>query len=625
MSYQLRSKLREVYVLFSWYRRLLSALILAKIYRPALIHTKFIAITGSAGKTTTKDLSQLILSSSFPSTSTPETQNTPIIIAKTILATKRQHKFCILELGAFRIGALDLPLWLVKPKIAVLTTIQKDHFRAFKGRGLDGIAEEKAKLIAAVPKDGTAVLNIDDPRVREIGKQCKGKIIWIGKDKNATLRLLDASSRYPESLTLNIEYQGTKHTVVTGLHGTQLATSVLCALGVALAAGIPLEQAITRLRKSVPTEGRMQLVVMEDGVTFIRDDMKAPAWSLSMALQFLGEATAARKIAVIGQISDFSGDDSAKYKQFAKQVREYADLVIFIGPNAYRALRARKDENDHALQGFLTLKEAADYLRKTLCSGDLVLLKGSNKADHLLRLILDRQQPIQCWRERCGFEHFCDSCVYLYCNDLVTNSSLDLQTEFKNQLAEVASQEDGDAPFIIVGLGNPGTEYKNTPHNIGYFVLDRLAENSEAVWQEIDEGQICSIQLAGKSVNLFKAAAYMNETGTSLRRYLAKTGFSPKQCILIHDDADIEFGKIRTKSEGSDAGHLGVRSCLIALGTNQVKRLRLGVKSSGKARDTRKRVLTNFSQEEQLMLLQIVADTIVILGKTVSDANLKQK
>ena len=119
-----------------------------------------------------------------------------------------------------------------------------------------------------------------------------------------------------------------------------------------------------------------------------------------------------------------------------------------------------------------------------------------------------------------------------------------------------------------MGLGNPGAEYRNTPHNIGYFVLDCLAEKYGAVWQKTDEGQICSIQLEGKSINLFKATAYMNETGPRLQRYLAKTGCLPKQCIVIHDDTDIEFGKIYVKSDGSDAGHLGVRSCLIALGTD---------------------------------------------------------
>lgn len=621
MLHQLRAGIKEFYAIFSWRKRLLLIFVQAKLHRLRLAQTQFIGITGSAGKTTTKELCNLILSGSYPVMTTPQSLNTSIIVAETMLATEKKHKFCIMELGAFKPGALDLPLRLVKPEIAVLTNIGKDHFRAFKGESVEGITREKAKLIEVLSENGTAVLNIDDPRIKEIGKRCKGRVIWVGKDKGATLRLLDVASSYPQPLTFTVEYEGIAHKVITGLHGMHLATSALCALGVALAAGITLEQAIPRLAQAIPVEGRMQPVVMDDGVTFIRDDMKAPAWSLPMVLDFLSEATAARKVAVIGSISDFSGDLSDKYRQFARQILQHADLVVFVGLNAHRALRARQNENDSSLQGFLTLKEASLFLQKILQPGDLVLLKGSNKSDHLQRLILDRYKPIQCWRERCGFEHFCDSCSYLYCDDSAAGRGSGIQTGPEIPSAAVVSRREGAVVPVIAGLGNPGTEYKNTPHNIGYFVLDSLAANHGAVWQEMDEGQICSIQLAGKPVSLFKAAAYMNETGPKLQHYLVKTGCSPEQCIIVHDDTDIEFGKICVKSDGGDAGHRGVRSCLVALGTDQVKRLRLGVGLPGKTGSAKRRVLTNFSREERQQLTQIVEDAVVILGKTLSAFN----
>lgn len=260
-------------------------------------------------------------------------------------------------------------------------------------------------------------------------------------------------------------------------------------------------------------------------------------------------------------------------------------------------------------------------MQKTLRSGDLVLLKGSNKSDHLQRLMLDRYKPIQCWRERCGLEHFCDGCIYLYRDDSIADVDLDIQTGSKIQSIAVVSKKEGGAIPIIVGLGNPDAEYRDTPHNIGYFILDSLVENHGAAWQEIDEGQICSVQLGGKLVSLFKAGAYMNEIGPKLQCYLAKTGCLPEQCIIVHDDTDIALGKIYVKSDGSDAGHLGVRSCLVALGTDQIKRVRLGVGLPGGKRDTRKRVLTNFSREEQRQLPQVAEDAVAILGKMLSTFN----
>jgi len=155
-------------------------------------------------------------------------------------------------------------------------------------------------------------------------------------------------------------------------------------------------------------------VTGDDGVVFIRDDMKAPHWSLNEPLAFLREARADRKVAIVGTISDSSMDDTKKYKKFCRQIREFADLVVFVGPHAHRALRARQTETDTAIQGFSSIRYAATYLQTELRKGDLVLLKGSNQADHLVRLIINRSRPIQCWKDRCKVEVFCDMCPKLY-------------------------------------------------------------------------------------------------------------------------------------------------------------------------------------------------------------------
>ena len=113
-------------------------------------------------------------------------------------------------------------------------------------------------------------------------------------------------------------------------------------------------------------------------------------------------------------ISDSSADKSLMYKRFCRQLREVAEIVVFVGPHAYRALRSRKDENDMSIQGFSSIREAAMYLQTELRKGDLVLLKGSFKADHLLRLILNRTNPVQCWKDQCDVDVFCDKCPQLY-------------------------------------------------------------------------------------------------------------------------------------------------------------------------------------------------------------------
>lgn len=384
----------------------------------ALVHSRklkkvcFVGITGSAGKTTAKDLSAHILRSVGKCYSTPSSLNYPDGIAKILLKVTPRHRFCVLEVSGGTPGEMDRPLRLFTPNIAVLTIVARDHFKAFKS--LEAIAREKGKLVSALPADGVAVLNIDDPLVRAIGENCNRQVIWVGEAEGATLRLRSARSSWPEPLTLEVEYKGELYPIRTGFHGKHLALSVLSALGVALAAGVPLSSAITAIAEVKPAEGRMQAVPTEEGVTFLRDDWKAPHWSFAAPLEFMKEATAKRKILVIGTLSDYSQSASKLYPKVARQALEVGDIVIFVGSHALRASKARRDANNENLHTFTDIDEAATFLNALLEPGDLVLLKGSNKADHLVRLMHNWQKPINCWLSRCGVQNFCGDCPALY-------------------------------------------------------------------------------------------------------------------------------------------------------------------------------------------------------------------
>ena len=387
-------------------------LVRAGRHRSKLKHVNFVGITGSAGKTTTKELTAAILARFGPCRKTEASYNMTTDVIYAVLNTKDVHHYCVAEIGAYGPGTMDVPLQVFQPSIAVVTLIGKDHISAYKQ--MDKLVAEKEKMIAALASDGTAVLNMDDPAVRGIGHRCDKRIIWFGRDPDATLRLLEASSRWPDPLCLSFRYQGTTYEVRTQLHGTHMTTAVLASLGVALAAGLPLQQAIEVISQQKPSEGRMQPVASDDGVVFIRDDIKAPYWSLDVALAFMKNARAERKIAILGTISDSSSDDAKKYKKVCRQARTLVDQVIFIGPSAHRALRARTDENDRSIQGFPNPHAAWLYLQSELRKGDLVLLKGSNRADHLVRLLLHREKPICCWANRCSIDIFCDHCPRLY-------------------------------------------------------------------------------------------------------------------------------------------------------------------------------------------------------------------
>jgi peptidyl-tRNA hydrolase, PTH1 family len=175
---------------------------------------------------------------------------------------------------------------------------------------------------------------------------------------------------------------------------------------------------------------------------------------------------------------------------------------------------------------------------------------------------------------------------------------------------------------LIVGLGNPGNEYKDTRHNIGFMVIDRLA----SLWQ---------INLApdrkfqgiygdgrypnGKKIRLLKPTTYMNLSGQSVRSLLDWYKLSPRSVLAIYDDMDLPFGKIRLRSSGSAGGHNGMKSLISHLGTQDFPRLRVGIGRSNHAAPTAiSHVLGSFNVEEtQAMpqVLRLVQDAIIDLSR----------
>jgi aminoacyl-tRNA hydrolase len=571
---------------------------LAFVYVKRLKTVRFVGITGSAGKTTTKDVSANILRRAGECFSTPGTENYSHSIAKLLLRIRPSHRFCVLELSGGNPGELDKPLRLFTPNIAVLTLVARDHFKAFKS--LEAIAREKGKLVSALPADGVAVLNIDDPLVKAIGESCNRKVIWVGKADGATIRLLNARSRWPEPLTLEVEYEENIYQIKTGFHGKHIALSVLSALGVGLAAGVPLASAISAIAEVRPAEGRMEIVSNENGVTFLRDDWKAPHWSLSAPLEFMAEAEARRKIIIIGTLSDYSLSASKLYPKVARQALEVADIVIFVGPHAPRAAKAKRATGAENLHTFSEIREASAFLNALLEQGDLVLLKGSNKADHLVRLMYNTQNPVSCWASRCGVGDFCGSCPRLYKS--VTASAT---------IIPLAGSDSGRK--VIVGLGNPGSGYENTPHNAGYMVLDRMAKKANGLWVSCPEGTVCEVDIAGETVSLFKPSAKMNNSGLPTRQFLDRMGTAIDDCLVVHDEMDLPLGQVKLKPGGGDAGHNGLKSLVASLGSHEIKRLRIGVRRPDNAKTAKDSVLQSFSDANETALDQGLDRAVDIL------------
>jgi UDP-N-acetylmuramoyl-tripeptide--D-alanyl-D-alanine ligase len=365
--------------------RLRAGVAAATLHRRRLGAVRFIGVTGSAGKTTTKELIAAALGSELRGRKSPGEGNGMAVVAKTVLRTAKRDDFCVVEVAAgARPGLVAETARMIRPNIAVVTNVGSEHHTAFRTR--ERTAAEKRALVDAVMDDGVAVLNADDPYVIAMAEGFSGQVITFGCSPGATLRAEEVQSKWPEPLSFTLHTRERSLPVRTRLYGKHWVSSMLAALGVAAAMDVPTERAVDALATVGPVPSRMR-PIYRNGFTFIQDNVKAPFWAVGAALEFLADARALRKVAVIGTISDYGGSATPKYVKVARRALDVADEVVFVGPNARHALKAGKDSRPGALLTFATVQEAGEYLRASLREGDLVLLKGSERADHLNRLL----------------------------------------------------------------------------------------------------------------------------------------------------------------------------------------------------------------------------------------------
>jgi PTH1 family peptidyl-tRNA hydrolase len=155
----------------------------------------------------------------------------------------------------------------------------------------------------------------------------------------------------------------------------------------------------------------------------------------------------------------------------------------------------------------------------------------------------------------------------------------------------------------IVGLGNPGPEYRNTRHNVGQRVVDALAHRIHARFERDSGHAVAAGRWQGEPLYLIKPGSFMNVTGAPVARLARKLHLGPADLVIVFDDLDLPLGKVRVRTSGSAGGHNGVRSLIAAFGTNDLRRVKIGIGRPGRPGEDRDRVsdhvLSPFFPEEQ--------------------------
>jgi len=335
-----------------------------------------VAITGSNGKTTTKELTAGVLGTRWEVLRPERSFNNQWGLPLTLLRLAPEHQATVLEIGTNARGEIAALTALASPTVGVVTTVAAVHTE-FLG-SLDGVREEKAGLVRALPADGVAVLNADDPRVAGMAGDTRARVVTYGRAATAHVRAVGDVLDDEEGLTLTLETGGERQPVTLALAGRHNVGNILAAAAVGVALGFPLGEIVLGLAGVRPVAGRCVWRRAGD-VTILDDTYNASPVSMRAALDTVATHRRGRRlIVVLGDMLELGsiGDDA--HREVGRQVAALpADELIGVGRAMTLAVEAARAAGLAEARHLTTFEDTVAHLLKRLTAGDLVLVKGS--------------------------------------------------------------------------------------------------------------------------------------------------------------------------------------------------------------------------------------------------------
>lgn len=337
-----------------------------------------VGITGSAGKTTTKDFTAALLATRYDVLKTEGNFNNHLGLALSLLRLEPGQDAAVLEMGMSAPGEIRRLTGIAPPDVAVITNVHPVHLEFLKT--LEAVAAAKAEILEGLKPGGTAVLNGDDPFTARIAPVWSGRTIRFGLAPGCDIRAENIRSLGYDGFAFDIVYGGERHGVRFPFLAETAIFNLLAALGAARALELPwdgLRPAVEVLR---PASNRGRPHHLARGIVLIDDSYNSNPRALEAAIRSYGRLPARRRIAVLGDMLEL-GEAAPAYHELAgeRAAREGWDILAAVGPLAARtAAGARRAGMDPAaLHAFATSEEAAPAVLALLRDGDLVLVKGS--------------------------------------------------------------------------------------------------------------------------------------------------------------------------------------------------------------------------------------------------------
>jgi len=350
---------------------------------------RVIGITGSVGKSTTKELIAEVLSTRFRTLKNQGNLNNEIGLPLTMLRLGPGYEKVVVEMGFYYLTEISQLCEIALPQVGILTNIGTVH--AERAGSQEMIAKGKSELVQALPAapEGMAILNLDDPWVTAMANQTKARVFFYGLNPQSELWADNISSDGLKGINFHLHYHGETYVTHAPLIGQHSVHTILRAVAAALVEGMPIEEAITALQHA---SGQLRLVAAhtKEGALLLDDTYNASPESTLAALNLLSELPG-RKIAVLGGMFELGEYEKEGHEKVGIRAAEIVDELITLGDLAKMIASSALDSglDSRSITALDDTEQVVNMLQSTLKQGDVVLIKGSHglRMDHIVQAL----------------------------------------------------------------------------------------------------------------------------------------------------------------------------------------------------------------------------------------------
>ena len=348
---------------------------IARFWRRKL-DIRVIGITGSVGKSTTKETVAEVLNQRYHTLKSPGNQNNEIGLPLTILRLNADHQRVVLEMGFYVPGEIALLCDIAQPQVGVVTNIGTVH--AERAGSQEAIAQGKSELVQMLPEDGVAILNFDDPWVRKMEEKTRAQVFFYGLSPEADLWADEVEGLGLEGIRFRLHYQREVLYARVPLIGRHSVHTALRAAAVGLVEGLTWQEIFDGLNQG-QTQLRLVVARTKSGALILDDTYNASPESMLAALNLLDELDG-RKIAVLGDMLELGQYERQGHEMVGLRAAQVADILLTLGTRAHTIANSarRAGTGKPSILEFEEIEPIIAWLSENLSKNDSVLIKGSH-------------------------------------------------------------------------------------------------------------------------------------------------------------------------------------------------------------------------------------------------------